>query len=73
MSEIDIEDCIKKCIDSKTCRVVGYKNNNCQHSSDEIKAPFGRIKQSGWSQYKKDRCTTPIMMKDCSPTLCALL
>ena len=51
------EDCLKKCIESKTCKVVAYLNNNCQHSPDEAKALSGRTKQFGRSQYKRDKCT----------------
>ena len=51
------EDCLKKCIESKSCKVVAYLNNNCQHSPDEAKALSGRTKQFGWIQYKRDKCT----------------
>jgi len=52
------EDCLQKCVDSSTCQVASYLNNNCQHSATEQDALNGRTLQTGWSQYLKCSCIT---------------
>ena len=52
------EDCLQKCVDSSTCQVASYLNNNCQHSATEQDALNGRTLQTGWSQYLKGSCIT---------------